>query len=247
MNRKAQFNVKNSGWTLPQKTSASAGLLLAAGCLLASLANPAQAQSAGSFSVSAGATSISPSVRSGSLTSLPLAGTVPNAQVDIGSNSQFSAAINYMATDAVNLHIPLSFGFRHDVFGAGSIAGTGKLGDTRVLPITLIAQYRFLEANAGFRPYVGLGLTYASFYKERGTGLLTALTNPGGPATTLSFKDKLAPTLQIGAVAQLTNKWYIEGSYSKTFLKTQANLNTGQSIDVRLNPDVLTLQVGYKF
>lgn len=190
---------------------------------------------------------ISPSVRSGNLSSGPLAGTVPNAQIDVGSNAQFVGAVNYMVTNDLNLHVPLSFGFRHEITGAGAIANVGKLGDTRVLPMTLIAQYRFLEPKSAFRPYVGVGLTYANFYKERGTGLLTALTNPGGPATTLGFQDKLGATVQIGGVIQLNDRWFVDGSYSKTFLKTRATLSTGQGIDVRLNPDVLTLQVGYKF
>ena len=210
-------------------------------------AQSAQAQTAGSFSVSVGATHIAPSVKSGSLNSLTLAGTVPNAKIDVGSNTQATAALNYMATDAINLHLPLNFGFRHEVTSAGSIANMGKLADTRVLPITLIAQYRFMEPNAAFRPYVGIGLTYANFYKEKGTGLLTALTNPGGSATSLKFEDKLAPTVQLGGVVQLNDRWFVEGSYSKTFLKTQAKLSTGQSIEVRLNPDAFTLQVGYRF
>lgn len=243
MNRIVSLEFKKQGLRVFEVTATA--LLVAVAVLCT--ANSVQAQTAGTFSVSAGVTHLSPSVKSGSLSALTLAGTVPNAQVDIGNNTQATAALNYMATDALNLHLPLNFGFRHEVTGAGSIANMGKLADTRVLPITLIAQYRFMAPNAAFRPYVGLGLTYANFYKEKGTGLLTALTNPGGSATSLKFEDKLAPTVQLGGVLQLNDRWFVEGSYSKTFLKTQAKLSTGQSIEVRLNPDAFTLQVGYRF
>jgi outer membrane protein len=94
---------------------------------------------------------------------------------------------------------------------------------------------------------VGGGLTYANFFDETGTAQLTALTNPGGAATTVRFKDKLAPTVQLGATYNLNSKWYLDASYTKTFLKTRGTLSTGQHIDVTLNPSGYTLQIGYKY
>jgi len=205
------------------------------------------AQQAGTWSVSTGITRITPSVDSGSLSSPSGAGVIPDARVDVSSDSRLTAAVNYMATDHINLHLPLGLGFRHDVSGAGVLAGVGKVAETRALPITLIAQYRFLDANARFRPYLGAGLSYVRFYRERGTTMLTALTNPGGPATGVSFKSKWAPTVQLGAVLDLDAKWFVEASYAKTFLKTRGTLSTNQTIDVGLDPNCFTLQVGYKF
>ena len=220
-------------------------LLLAA--TLLSLGASACAQSAGSWSASVGVTHIAPAVDSGNLTSLPQHGTLANTQVGVNSNTQLTGAVNYMVTDHIGLHLPLGTGFRHEISGAGSIAGVGRLVETKALPITLIAQYRFMEANARFRPYLGAGLSYVKFYKEKGTALLTALTNPGGAATGVSFESKLAPTFQLGGVFKLSEKWFLDASYCKTLLKTRATLTTGQTIDVRLNPSSYTLQVGYKF
>ena len=219
--------------------------LLAA--VLLTLGANAFAQSAGSWSASVGVTHMAPSVDSGNLTSIPLHGTLPNTQVDVNSNTQLTGAVNYMATDHLALHLPLGTGLKHEISGAGAIAGVGKLIDAKALPITLIAQYRFMEANAVFRPYLGAGLSYVKFYKEKGTALLTALTNPGGAATGVSFESKLAPTFQLGGVFNLSEKWFLDASYCKTLLKTRATLTTGQTIDVRLNPSSYTLQVGYKF
>jgi outer membrane protein len=220
--------------------------LLIAVALLALGAN-AFAQSAGSWSASVGVTHMAPSVDSGNLTSTPQHGTFPNTQVDVNSNTQLTGAVNFMATDHLALHLPLGTGFKHEISGAGSIAGVGKLIDAKALPITLIAQYRFMQANAAFRPYLGAGLSYVKFYKETGTALLTALTNPGGAATGVSFESKLAPTFQLGGVFNLSEKWFLDASYCKTLLKTRATLTTGQTIDVGLNPSSYTLQVGYKF
>lgn len=220
---------------------------LAIAAALVALPTHGFAQQAGTWSMSAGVTRITPSVDSGSLSSPSGSGVIPDARVDVSSSSRVTAAVNYMATDHINLHLPLGLGFKHDVSGAGVLAGVGKVAETRALPITLVAQYRFLDANARFRPYLGAGLSYVRFYKERGTAMLTALTNPGGPETGVSFKSKWAPTVQLGGVFQLDSKWFVEASYAKTFLKTRGTLSTNQTIDVGLDPNCFTLQVGYKF
>ena len=217
-------------------------LPLIAAALLAASTLPAFAQQAGTWSLSAGVTRIKPSVDSGTLT-----GNIPNVRVGVSNDTRLTGAVNYMATDHLNLHLPLGLGFRHDVTGDGVLAGFGKVAETKALPITLIAQYRFFEANASFRPYLGAGLSYVHFYKEQGSTLLTALTNPGGPPTGVSFKSKLAPSFQIGGVYKLTEKWFVEGSYTKTLLKTRGTLSTGQTIDVVLDPNCFTVQLGYKF
>ncbi len=218
--------------------------LIACGCAAALLSGPAAwAQKAGSFSASVGVTRITPSVSSENLT----APSLPNTKVDVSSDTQLTGSVNYMATDNIAVHIPLGYGFKHDITGDGSIAGVGKLAETKALPITAIAQYRFLDANATFRPYVGAGISYVRFYKEKGTGVLTAITDPGGPGTSVKFDSKFAPTFQLGAVFNLSEKWYLEASYSKTLLKTRGTLSTGQTIDVKLDPNAYTFQVGYNF
>jgi outer membrane protein len=215
---------------------------LAAAALLA-CSTSTFAQKAGSWSASVGVTKIAPDVTSGNLTAPSLAGT----QTDVLSNTQLTGAVNYSFSDNIVVHLPLGLGFKHKVIGSGAIAGVGTIGTTKVLPITLIGQYRFLEANAVIRPYVGAGLSYVKFYKTTGTAVLTAITNPGGPATTLSFDSKFAPVIQLGATYNINEKWYLDASYTKTFLKTRGTLSTGQTLDSKLNPDGYTFQVGYKF
>ena len=39
----------------------------------------------------------------------------------------------------------------------------------------------------------------------------------------------------------------MDASYSKSFLKTDIHLSSGQSINVKLNPNVVALGVGYRF
>lgn len=214
------------------------------GTTLLAAAGLAQAQSAGSWMVRAGATQISPQVSSGDLTAPSFAGT----KVDVLSDTQLSGGITYMVTNHWAVDVPLALPFKHDTVGAGAIAGVGKIGEVKALPITVFAQYRFMEADAKVRPYVGLGLTYAKFFKARGTAALTGLTG-GTPAnpTLLSAESKFGLTPQIGVNIALNDRWFVDLAYYKTFVKTRNTLSTGQHIDVKLNPNTFTLGVGYRF
>jgi len=213
----------------------AAGLLTAAG---------AQAQSAGTLMLRGGATEIKPHVSSGDLSAPSFVGT----QIDIRSDTRFAGGVSYMLTDHISIDAPLSLPFKHDINGAGAIAGVGKIGEVRALPITLLGQYRFMEATSAFRPYLGAGITYAKFYKARSTAALSALTGgtPSDP-TTISVKSKFAATLQLGAAYALTDRWFVEADLTHTFLKTRATLSTGQTIDAKLDPDSYSIAIGYRF
>ena len=132
----------------------------------------ASAQLAGSWLARVGVTHLAPDVNSGNLS----APSFPNTKVDAKSNTQLGGGITYMLTDNLAVDVPLATPFKHDLTGDGAIAGVGKLGSTKAIPATLMMQYRFNEANAAFRPYVGLGVTYAYFYDEKTTATLNGLT-----------------------------------------------------------------------
>jgi outer membrane protein len=219
-----------------QTATVALTLVLAAGAV--------QAQTAGTWMVRGGVMNITPSVDSGDLS----ASSLPHTKIDADGGTQLAGGITYMVDDHWAVDLPLALPFKNNLTGDGAIIGAGKIGETKSLPMSLFAQYHFGEANAQFRPYVGAGLTYAKFYKERGTAVLTAIT--GGSSsnpTTLSLQSKLAPTLQVGGTVALDEHWFLEGMVAKTFLKTRGTLSTGQTIDVTLNPTTVSFSVGYKF
>ena len=222
------------------KTALAASLTLVA--LLAG--TNASAQVAGTFSARAGFTHIAPQVTSGNLSTPSFPGTT----VDVGSASALTGGLNYMVTDHWAVDLPVGLPFKHNFYGDGAIAGTGKLGETKVVPATLFAQYRLGEANAQFRPYLGLGVTYSRFFKNRSTAALTAVTggNPANP-TTASIDNKWGLTPQVGFVWNFNERWFVDAAYYKSFLKTTTHLSSGQSIHIRLNPNVLAVGIGYRF
>jgi outer membrane protein len=216
-------------------------LALAAAMTLAGAASAQQ--TAGTWLGTLGVNKITPKVESGDVS----APAMPNTKTDVGSDTQPRFTIGYMITDNVSAELDLGLPYKHDLEGAGAIQGTGKLATAEVLPPTAFIQYRFLPANSMFRPYVGLGLTRAMFQKERGSGQLTAVLNPGGPGATFKLDDKWAASYQIGGTVKINEKWFVDASVIKTKLKTTAHYSTGQVQDVRLDPLAVNISIGYAF
>ncbi len=216
-------------------------LLVAAGAL--AVAGGAAAQSKGQFTVSVGANKLKPKVESGAIS----APALPNSFGDVDADTQPVAIINYGLTDNISVETAIGTPYKHKIYGAGAIAAGGELGTVKALPAIALLQYRFFDPNARIRPYVGLGVTYAMFQKETGSFKMTALTNPGGPATTFSIDNKWTISGQVGATVAITEKWFANASYIKTKLRTDVHFSTGQNQHMKLDPDSFILSVGYRF
>ena len=117
----------------------SSSWILAAGLLAA---GAAQAQTTGTWMLRGGFTRISPDVDSGNLS----APSIPGTKVDVGSSTRLSGGVSYMLTPNVSLDLPLALPFTQDITGDGAIAGAGKIGDIRSLPITLLDLVKPLDA-----------------------------------------------------------------------------------------------------
>ena len=216
-------------------------LALAAAMTVASAASAQQ--EAGTWLGTLGVNKITPKVESGDVSAPALPGT----KTDVGSDTKPRFTVGYMLTNNISTELDLGLPYKHELYGAGAINGTGKLATAEVLPPTAFIQYRFLKPDSLVRPYVGLGITYAMFQKERGSGQLTAVLNTGGPAATFKLDDKWAASFQIGGTVKINEKWYLDASVIKTKLKTQAHYSTGQVQDVRLDPLAVNISVGYAF
>ncbi len=204
---------------------------------------PALAQSQGDILIRFGVIDVTPKVQSGALS----APTLPNTRIDVTGDTVIGGGVTYMLTDHWSVDLPLALPLRNRIKGADAIGSSGEIGYTQTLPATLFGQYRFMAPTSKWRPYVGLGLTYASFYGETGNNTLTGLTNPGGSPTGLRIKDKFALTAQAGLSYAFSPKGFVEFMAAKTKLKTRSTLSTGQTIDVTLDPVTLGLYVGFRY
>jgi outer membrane protein len=210
---------------------------------LALVASVASAQSAGTWLGRLGMTTIAPQVSSGDMS----APSFPGTKSDVSSASQVSGGVTYMYTDNFSVDVPLALPFTHKLIGAGALAGAGQIGEVQALPLTVFFQYRFLEANSQFRPYLGLGATYAYFFNEKGGAALTAMTNPGGPTTTIKVDSKFTVTPQIGLTYAIDDKLFVDVFYSKSMLQTRNTFSTGQTLDITLDPASYGFTIGTKF
>ncbi len=208
------------------------------------------AQTAGTWMARAGVAKLTPANPSENLSapSLYIVGTNTGTQVNTGEASQIAGGITYMVTDNVSVDLPLALPFKHALYGAGATEGVGQIGEVQALPVTLFLQYRFMEAAAKVRPYVGLGVTYAYFFNEQGSGTLTRLTGgtPSNP-TKLTVESKFTVTPEIGVTVAIDEKWFVDMFYSKAKLTTQSRLSTGQTVNAALDPTFVGVSVGYKF
>ena len=225
-----------------KKSLMSLSRLAAVSAVLGAIAMPAFAQSAGEWTYKIGENLITPKVSSGDLSGPGLSGV----KVDI--NSAYSPVVSgtYMITDNISTELVIGLPYRHDIIGKGAIDGVGKIGDVQSFPPTWFAQYRFMSPKSAFRPYVGMGVTYAYFRDARSTPTLDALLGP----TTIKIDSKFALTPQIGATFAFNDRWFLDSTVTKTFLKTTATLTSPdgvRTIDTRLDPIAFSISVGYKF
>ena len=203
----------------------------------------AQAQVAGQLLVKLGWNKIMPKVQSDDLT----APSLPGSKINIKSASALFFTATYMITDDISVETLGGLPYKHDIVGAGAVAGVGKIGSIHQVSPTVLLQYRFMAADAPFRPYVGAGPTFAKFYGSKGSAALTAVTNPGGPPTTIGGDTEWGGTVQVGGNYKIDKHWFLDAAVLKTFISTRAVLSTGQSTSAKLNPIAFNASVGYTF
>ena len=203
----------------------------------------AQAQVAGQILVKAGWNKIMPKVKSDDLT----APSLPGSKIDIKSASALFFTATYMITDDISVEALGGLPYKHDVVGAGAASGVGKIGSIHQISPTVLLQYRFMAPDAPFRPYVGAGPTFAKFYGSKGSAALTAVTDPGGPGTTIGGDTEWGSTIEAGANYKIDKHWFLDAAILKTFISTKATLSTGQRTSAKLNPIAINASIGYAF
>jgi outer membrane protein len=216
-------------------------LLVLSGAM--AIATGASAQSAGQFTLKLSVNKITPKVDSGDVS----APALPGSKAAVAPDTQPNLVGAYGLTDNFSIEVDTGLPYTHKFSGDGAIKGLGQIGTSQSLPPTVFAQYHFFEPKSMVRPYVGLGATYAYFQKETGSGALTATTNIGGQPTTFKVKNKLAATLQLGVAVNINERWYADLTVTKTALKTKVNFSTGQTQDITLDPQSVSIGIGYKF
>jgi len=156
-------------------------------------------------------------------------------QVDTGISATIEAA--YFFADRWAVELLAAYPFTHDVDIDGA-EGAGNVGEVDHLPPTLSLQYHF-NPEGTFRPYVGVGVNYTTFFSEKTKGALAGLD--------LELDDSWGAAGQIGADVALGDNWFLNGVVRYIDIDSDASLDGGDLGEVEIDPFVYQLQVGYRF
>ncbi len=138
------------------------------------------------------------------------------------------------------------------IVGAGNAAALGQVGTTRAWFPAVLAHYTF-DGPGGLQPYVGAGVNYTFYTDETVSPAYTGAF--GGSSSTARMKSSWGHVLKIGMAFPLGRDWVIDAAYSRYGIKTTATITTAtpgvgdivRSVDVRSDPDVFGLMLGYRF
>lgn len=180
------------------------------------------------------------------ISSASLAG-IPGSGVDISSDVKPGITLSFHVSPHLAIEMLLSPPFELDLLGTGSTASLGTVARFKSWGPVAIAQWRFGSDDQIFRPFAGIGVTYAAFFSEEASSSLENLA--GGPVK-LSFRNAWSPVWQLGVEAQLSRSWRAAVSASLLDPDTKVHFSgEGRSITQKIGIDawVVSLSVGYKF
>lgn len=112
---------------------------------------------------------------------------------------------------------------------------------------TLLFNYNILSEGHKFRPYIGAGVNYTTFYDRRSTPAGDAAS--GGP-TKISLSRSIGPAATAGVSYRPNANWGIYASYSVTRVNSHLTTNTAGVIrtsNIKFGPQALVVSVGYAF
>lgn len=203
-------------------------------CLLVAMGLPslALAHSAGDVLVRAGAITVSPDDSSDKFL---------GEEFKVDNDTQLGLTVGYMVTDNIGVELLAATPFSHNI----ALPQFGNIAKTRQLPPTLMAQYYFGNKNSMWRPYVGIGLNYTTFFHEK------FVDSPARPLLSdIKLKDSWGVAGQVGMDFVFNKNFIVNGSIWWMDIDTKAQFKLDgkhQSVKTHIDPWVYMMSVGYRF
>jgi len=189
--------------------------------------------------------------KSGDLTG-PAGTTPPGVRADL--NNAATLALVYERNLSGPWSVVLQAGTPPVVkfVGAGNGAALGQVGTARAWFPAVLAHYTF-DGPWGTQPYIGAGVNYTFYTDGQVSPAYTGAF--GGTSSTSSLKSSWGHVLKIGMGFPLSKNWVIDAAYSRYGIRTTATITTAtpgfgdiaRTVDVRSDPDVVGLMLGYRF
>lgn len=201
------------------------------------------------FAINIGAINVAPDDSSSSLNVIEQVAGLPNGStaLAVDSNTQLGLTFDYRIKPNWAVQLIAATPFSHDITVKGSAIDGLKVGKTKHLPPTLLAQYHFMPEHQTFDPFVGVGLNYTIFFDEQiDNQLKDALqalnVTSASDNVTLKAKSSFGLALQAGVNIKLSDTLGIHMMLSKMDIDTtgrvQVNGTTVQSVNINIDPYV---------
>ncbi len=171
-------------------------------------------------------------LRAGPYLVSPKSGNSDIVSVDDGTSLGFT--VSYHFTPNWAFEVLAALPFSHDI----DLVGGGKVAETKHLPPTFSLQYHW-QNDTAFKPYVGFGLNYTTFFDESTEGALAG--------TSLSLDDSFGIATQLGADFELNDRWFLNVDLRWINIETDATLDGADLGSVEIDPFVGGINVGYRF
>jgi len=117
------------------------------------------------------------------------------------------------------------------------------IGNVWLLPPTITLQYHFTPDDPDFRPYVGVGVNYTTFFGH---------DDAGPQVQDAKFDDSVGFALQAGFEIPIDEHWSFNVDVKKVWINTDVRLDmaagpTPINADVDINPVIVGVGFGYRF
>lgn len=218
------------------------------------------AQSAGDTVVNAGWFHIMPQDSSTPLRfTSPQPGAIPGSGATAKTADTLAFSVTRFLTDNWAVVFDLGIPPTYKLNGAGSLAPVGQIGSARQWAPAVLAKYYFGDANAQWRPSLGLGLTHVNYtnikFTDKFQQTIGGRFGDATAKTTADLESSWAPVYNAGLSYAINKDWSANLSVSYVPLKTTANLTTQtktvgpvlSTTRLALNPIITNLSVGYRF
>jgi outer membrane protein len=160
----------------------------------------------------------------------PVAGTGAADRLSVSSKTIPEVDISYFFTPNIAAELVLTYPQKHDVHLDGQSIGT-----FRHLPPTLLAQYHFMP-GAQFDPYVGAGVNWTTFSKNKLLGGAASLEH-----------DSVGLAVQAGVDVKLSGNWSLNFDVKKIRLRSDVLIGGAKASAVRVDPLLVGVGIGYRF
>ena len=204
-----------------KKSATAAAIVLAA---IGAFAGNAMAQE-GPWLVRARAVHIDPADKSA-----PVGGVGASDRLTVSSKTIPEIDISYFFTPNIAAELILTYPQKHDVKLDGNNIGTFKH-----LPPTLSLQYHFLPEKQ-FSPYVGAGINYTNISDVK-------LLNGAGRLE----HDSWGYSLQAGVDYKLDKNWSLNFDIKKVQIRSDVFISGAKASEVKVDPLLIGVGVGYRF